>query len=78
WYLIRPRVKAAGQLFSVYLIFAGVERFLIESIREHGESLYTVGTWVFSQAQMISILLLVLGTASWFFFAANKENAASS
>jgi len=78
WYLIRPRVKGAGQLFSVYLVFAGVERFLIESIREHGESLYSVGTLVFSQAQMISIVLLALGTASWFFFAPNKKNAASS
>jgi len=61
----------------VYLVFAGVERFLIESIREHGESLYSVGTLMFSQAQMISIVLLVLGIASWFYFAPKQTSASS-
>jgi len=71
WWLIRPRSLAAGQLFSVYLVFAGLERFLIESIREHGDSLYHLGSMVFSQAQMISVLLLLAGIASWIYFGRN-------
>jgi prolipoprotein diacylglyceryltransferase len=42
-------------------MFAGVERFLIESIREHGDSLYQIGEMLFSQAQMISLVLFVVG-----------------
>ena len=55
-----------GQALGVYLFFAGTERFVIELIREHGDSLYKVGDLIFSQAQMISTVLIVLGVGLWF------------
>jgi len=59
-----------GQLFGIYLIFNGIERFAIESIRvnTHYESLPFKPT----QAQIISVLLfisglvLVLNAKKWF------------
>jgi prolipoprotein diacylglyceryltransferase len=44
------------------MVFAGAERFVVESIREHGDSLYKIGSVSFSQAQLISILLMMAGT----------------
>ena len=61
WFYVRKLALKPGQVFGIYLIFAGVERFLIESIREHGDSLYQIGEMVFSQAQMISLVLFVVG-----------------
>jgi len=64
WKTLRFRTQAPGKLFAWYMVFAGVERFLVETIREHGDSLYRVGPIVFSQAQMIS-LMLMLGGSCW-------------
>jgi len=61
WFWGRKQDWQPGRLFSVYMIFAGLERFIIELIREHGDSLYTLGTMVFSQAQMISLALVIGG-----------------
>ena len=47
------------------MVMAGVERMLIESIREHGSSLYDVAGLSFSQAQMISLALMLLGVLGW-------------
>lgn len=66
WFYVRKLTLKPGQVLSIYLVFAGVERFLIESIREHGDSLYTLGNIIFSQAQMISLALIVSGIAIWF------------
>jgi phosphatidylglycerol:prolipoprotein diacylglycerol transferase len=71
WRIIRKRNMAAGNLFAVYLLFAGAERFLIEGIREHGSSLYHLGKLVFSQAQMISVILIALGLV-WLLFAGKR------
>ncbi|MBS3915332.1 MAG: prolipoprotein diacylglyceryl transferase [Bacteroidetes bacterium] len=61
WRVLRKRVSTPGNMFAWYMVFAGLERFTIEAIREHGTSLYRLGGLVFSQAQMISLLLLALG-----------------
>lgn len=71
WFYVRKLTLKPGQVLSIYLIFAGVERFLIESIREHGDSLYTFGNLVFSQAQMISLALFVSGIIVWTLSAKN-------
>jgi phosphatidylglycerol:prolipoprotein diacylglycerol transferase len=49
---------APGVLFGLYLVIAGVERFLIEFIRRNDE--VVVGL---TQAQLISLVLMGLGTA---------------
>ena len=65
WFVLRKRVKSPGSLFAFYLLFAGLERFAIEFIREHGDSLYKFGGLVFSQAQMISLIFVAVALA-WF------------
>lgn len=46
-------------LFSLYLVFAGVERFLIEKIRVN--NVFDVLGMQVTQAEVISVLLIVLG-----------------
>ena len=70
---IRKRLKYAGQLFSIYLILNGIERFLIEIIRVNHR--YTItSNLALSQAQMIALGLFVLGIALFFYF---KKQAAA-
>lgn len=61
---VRKRISIPGQVFSLYLLLNGVERFLIELIRVN--SLYHVGTFSFTQAQLISFLLILTGITGWF------------
>lgn len=55
---IRNRLKQPGLMFGIYLILNGAERFFIELIRVNTR--YHIGSLSFTQAEMIS-LLLVLG-----------------
>jgi prolipoprotein diacylglyceryltransferase len=71
WKVLRFKSTSPGNLFAWYMVFAGTERFLIEFIREHGSSLYRVGSLTFSQAQLISLLLLITG-ALWLLFLGKK------
>lgn len=65
WYL-RKRITTPGMLFSIYLIFNGLERFFIEKIRIN--TLYHVNGFAFTQAELISTLLFIIGlTGIWFF-----------
>ena len=56
---IRPKVKIPGVLFGIYMVFAGVERFFIELIRVNTK--YHVAGIPFTQAELISILLVIGG-----------------
>ena len=67
WKVIRFKAKSPGNVFAWYMVLAGVERFSIEIIREHGSSLYRIGGLVFSQAQLISFLLMLFG-GIWLLF----------
>jgi phosphatidylglycerol:prolipoprotein diacylglycerol transferase len=55
---LRDRL-APGRLFALYLVFAGVERFLVEFLRRNPESALGLTT-----AQLISIVMVVAG-AVW-------------
>ena len=56
---IRKKIKVPGMLFSIYIIFAGIERFLIESIRIN--NVFKIGGLEVTQAEMISVGLVILG-----------------
>jgi phosphatidylglycerol:prolipoprotein diacylglycerol transferase len=56
-WVLRKRGKPVGWLFGVYLIFAGVERFLVEILRAKDDRL--LGP--FTIAQMTSAILVVIG-----------------
>lgn len=77
WFVIRKLSLQPFQYFSVYMIFAGTERFMIERIREHGSSLYHMFGMTFSQAQMISLLLIVLGVLGFFWAKYNPSKVLS-
>jgi phosphatidylglycerol:prolipoprotein diacylglycerol transferase len=52
-------IKQRGAIFCIYLIISGLERFLIENIRLN--YLYRLGSLHLSEAQIISLLLLMGG-----------------
>ncbi len=57
--LIRRSISTPGVLISIYLILNGVERFAIESIRVNSKY-HFIGI-DFTQAQLIAVLLFLLG-----------------
>ena len=56
---LRGRLKPTGWLFGLYLVFAGVERFLVEIVRAKDDRL--LGP--FTLAQLTSVLLVAIGAA---------------
>jgi phosphatidylglycerol:prolipoprotein diacylglycerol transferase len=58
---IRDRIKIPGIMFGIYLVLNGVERFLIELIRVNTR--YHVAGISFTQAEMISLFLIIGGVA---------------
>jgi phosphatidylglycerol---prolipoprotein diacylglyceryl transferase len=59
---LRKKFKYAGQLFSVYLVVNGIERFLIEKIRVNTQYPILGGI---TQAEIISSLLVITGVILW-------------
>ena len=56
---IRKKLKPAGLMFGVYMVMNGVERFLIELIRVNTR--YHIGSLSFTQAELISLLIIITG-----------------
>lgn len=65
WWL-RKKINLAGSLFAIYMIMAGVERFFIEKIRVN--SLYHIGDFAFTQAELISVLMVGAGLFGLWWF----------
>lgn len=55
----RNRIKIPGLMFSLYLVFNGMERFLIEQIKVNQQ--YHIGHLSFAQAELIGLCLAVGG-----------------
>ena len=56
---------APGVLFAIYFIFAGIERFSIESIRVNPDQFKGVA---FTQAEIISMVMMLLGVIGIIYF----------
>jgi phosphatidylglycerol:prolipoprotein diacylglycerol transferase len=56
-WVLRKKGRPVGWLFGVYLVFAGVERFLVEIVRAKDDRL--LGP--FTIAQLASVILLAIG-----------------
>ncbi len=68
----RKKIRIGGMLFTLYMIYNGIERFFIESIRVNEKYDYFGVHW--SQAQYISVLLIlggILGT--WYLWKYGKR-----
>jgi prolipoprotein diacylglyceryltransferase len=61
---IRHRIKAPGLMWSIYMLLNGIERFLVELIRVNTK--YHVLGINFTQAELISLILVVLGICGIF------------
>ena len=61
--LIRKRMRWPLQIFGIYLIFNGLERFLVEKIRVNYK--YDWGFIHPTQAEIISFIFIVLGLYLW-------------
>jgi phosphatidylglycerol:prolipoprotein diacylglycerol transferase len=57
-WVLRKNGRPVGWLFGLYLVFAGVERFLVEILRAKDDRL--LGP--FTIAQLTSVILVVIGT----------------
>lgn len=68
---IRNKIKVPGALFGIYMILAGVERFFIELIRVNTK--YHVAGISFTQAELISIFMVLGGTVLCFTQINKKE-----
>ncbi len=62
---IRKKLPYAGMLFAIYLVFNGVERFLIEKIRVNTQ--YHIWDMEITQAEIISVVLVILGILGIFY-----------
>jgi phosphatidylglycerol:prolipoprotein diacylglycerol transferase len=62
WFLwsIRKKTTPTGKLFMIYLILSGVERLFVEFIRLNKRIIFNL-----SEAQIISIVLIVSGLIGW-------------
>lgn len=75
-WLIRKRIEITGMMFSIYLFLNGMERFFIEKIRVN--SLYHLGSFSFTQAELISSMLMVLGLVGIYLsYTKHKSNVAT-
>jgi len=63
---VRKHKFAAGWLFSLYLLFSGVERLLVELIRVNTQ--YHVFGYAFTQAEALSTAFIVLGSVGLIHF----------
>jgi prolipoprotein diacylglyceryltransferase len=71
-WIIRKKITVPGVFFSIYLLLNGIERFLIEQIRVN--TLYHIGGYGITQAQIISSVLILLGITGILYF--NKKGKA--
>ncbi len=70
---IRKKIKIPGLVFSIYLILNGIERFFVELIRVNTK--YHIGGLSFTQAELISSILVIMGIIGVFWsFKAYKNN----
>lgn len=65
-WLLRKRLSGTLQMFSVYLIMAGVERFLVELVRVNTK--YDLGFIKPTQAELLSVGMVLTGIALLLFY----------
>ncbi len=70
---IRKKIKVPGVMFSIYLIFNGVERFLVETIRVN--TTYSMFGFHPTQAELISSIFVLLGIGGIIFFTKKHQKA---
>ena len=62
WWLRRPLQNIPGQLFALYLILNGLERWVIEKIRVNQRYDFALGL---TQAEIIALSISLTGLVLW-------------
>lgn len=77
WFLwkIRTKINVPGIMFGIYMMFAGVERFLVELIRVNSK--YNVAGIPFTQAELISLILFIGGILLVAYSSKNRDKLAN-
>ncbi|MBA4166181.1 MAG: prolipoprotein diacylglyceryl transferase [Chitinophagaceae bacterium] len=75
-FLLRDKLPVPGTLFAVYLIFNGIERFLVEQIRVNTQ--YHLLGIKPTQAELISTLLIIAGIGLFIALRKNSRLPAAS
>lgn len=70
---IRKRIHTPAMLFCIYLMFNGIERFLIEQIRVN--TTYHIGTHFITQAEIISTVLFIIGVIGTLYLSKQNKHA---
>lgn len=71
--LIRNRINIPGYMFAILIAFMGVQRFFIEKIRVNNT--YDLGGMQITQAEIISVILIILGGLGlWYFRKIYRKN----
>jgi prolipoprotein diacylglyceryltransferase len=60
---LRKRIRIPGQLFGLYLVLNGIERFAIEQVRVN--STYDILGFHPTQAELIAVGLILAGSLLW-------------
>ncbi|HRP56483.1 prolipoprotein diacylglyceryl transferase family protein [Agriterribacter sp.] len=63
---LRKKITIPGQMFSIYLVLNGLERFFVEKIRVNTK--YDIFGFHPTQAEIISTLLIIAGIGLFFWF----------
>ena len=74
-WMLRKRFTTPGIMFSVYLLLNGIERFFIELIRVNTK--YDIGGFQFTQAELISTILVLLGLSGIVYFRMRNKKITS-
>jgi prolipoprotein diacylglyceryl transferase len=69
---LRKRLKIPGQMFGLYLVLNGIERFFIEQIRVNIK--YDIMGLKFTQAEFIAIFLILAGAGLFFWVTVKRRN----
>jgi len=69
---IRKKVTVEGELLYLYLILAGVARFVVEFVRINPRVL-----WGLSQAQIISLVMISAGSMAWYWSSRGRTERVS-
>lgn len=72
-WMLRKRLKTPGMLFAIYLMFNGLERFLIEKIRVN--NLFDLCGMKVTQAEIISTIIFILGSGFLIYLYLNKKKS---
>ncbi len=69
----RKKVTVEGEILYLYLILTGATRFMVEFVRINPRIL-----WGLSEAQIISLLMIIAGSMAWYWSATRRAAAESA